>query len=625
MIYLPNPEAEFVESFSLEKIETYRTRIWDAGVAHLSLDRGLMALFMRRLDILKEKAEIENSRLTAHRRRLRRHIITTLKRRYRRGLLNAGGWILKTLLGVATGKDIKEVRQLIAEAANDRGRIHHKVDQLVSRVNQLSEAENRTREYLQEQRLVLTQLQMDVAEIRKIANRTHVGVLRNRKAIILQAYLSALEEQFGIRKRALEAYRLQRRDLEKAELTEEILPEDDLKDILRLAGERGYDAVTTTWYYEHCRVRPLWDDPTALSYIVEIPLIKGTTQGFQLRTFPHFNANLSEWVNLVVNEYVGYNEETGQMVILEACRGHNPAVCQLDLVFRAGLPCERALILGVKEGAEKCKVHARAPPEPATTTIGLNLHVVESMDEQIEIRCLGQPTNRTRIPPGSRTVRFDEEGCQIQGESGWVLEGLEVFDSEMEIHPSMVDTSEIEFPELPNVDFIQPAKISQLHQVKGVAYEQLQMLRPAAKHDLLKPTHSTANTYAIIALIFVAAVILVIYLYCRYGQTGQVKRWRRAIGNFRRDVKTSKPDGAEQTVRYRNSNANGDGEVNLGYFGHVVDPDGVVMALNKMRNRYPGNNPLIPSSPLDPEIGKETTDHPPKTQEDCLSTVSMPT
>ena len=615
LLSLNNPTQEFEQEFSIKALTDARTRITTAAIRHMPLDRGLLENLRRRMDWLIEEATHENALLS----------------RTRRALLDAGGWVLRGLFGVATSKDVNELREMVLEGQQQTETIKHTVNDLVTNVNLLVADINDTKTAVNKQAKVINEIEVDIVNLFEEVNNTRADVNRNQKATLLEAYVSALERRLEIRRQALEEYRLRRRDLENGKLTESVLSRLDLADTLHQAHEKGYETAPLEWYYTHCLVRPLWKDAEAVSAIVELPLLVDNIQGYHLQSFAYHHPVLGEWVSLVINEYVGYNEETGMMVVLKSCAGHNPTICHKDLAFQQGLPCERALILGVAEGVDACKIRAQAAPEARATQVALNSHVVESTDTSLEIRCQGQATRRDEKGQGSFRVLFNRAGCQVQGSSGWVLEGVEIYDTELETTERIVNTTKIEFPDIPQPNYIEPVHLEQLHQLKGVTYKKLKKLKMG--HELLKFTHSTVNTYVIIGLVVAAIITVVVVVYCKYGRSQRIQRVRAACKRLRERVQEHREKIKRRRIEQREQKQVEKEIPNLGitvnelrekYLGHEVPP--YLDPLEWLRRQYLSPNPLLPqptapdgNPPFHPGTG--TTGNDPAERE--LSTVSV--
>lgn len=445
------------------------------------------------------------------------HVVRTDERnrlRHKRGLLNAGGWILNKLFGTATSGQINELRDLVRQGYEDRLVLSHNQEKLATAYNQLAREANISREYLHEHSNALMKLKNELNTFHNRTAKLEHEIYKEHKAILLGDIVATAERRHEIVRQQYQTFLRQRMALEAGRLTEEVLIRADLEEILEKAEKQGYRGATPEWYYEHSRVRPLWSDDHKLTYIVELPMTREQVTGYHLVTFPHYNNGTDTWSKIVTHEYLGYDERDGTIFVLKGCKGAYPVLCQKDMNYHAGLPCERSLILGTREGLLQCRVRLETPKESTAVAVGINEHILTTDDSALEARCQGEPTEILKVEPGSYRVTFAASGCQLQGAGGWVLESVDVHQERLEYAALNINLENIEIPEIPALEHLHESIKLRLHQVEGVELDKLTPLEQI--HPMRRVSHSSVNTYIIIiifgSLIFIACAVALFFL-----------------------------------------------------------------------------------------------------------------
>ncbi len=526
--------------------------------------------------------------------------------RKKRGLFDAGGWLLGKVFGLATGDEISQLKDQVRQGHEQVTTLVHRTNEMATTMNKMIEEEARTRKYLDEHLTAIDNLYTAVKTITIEANRTRNEVNRLKKLHTCDLYVTSLERKYELERQARYAYRDQRMALENGRLTETVMPRDYLANILTKAMERELQTANLEWYYENTVVRPLWEEPTGLSYMVELPVTSTKVVGYHLQAFP-FKMN-EEWFRLVIHEYVGHNEREGQMTILKQCKGIKPMICEKNLRFQTGgLPCERALIGAGVQGYDECSLKLDPPAHTYAFPVALNKFVLTTLDEAVIIRCRGQPTITMPVKPGSHLLHFFNQDCQLQGQSGWMIDSLGVVQSKEELTLNMVDTSELTLPDIPLLESLEPAAVASLSRIDGVQIKQLQPLQEVP--ELLIPDHKSINSYLIIVLF---AIILSYGVY-RFLKWPRARRWLQAWKKACCPIKCCKKDGQPRDLPeliemrevpdFRTMNPavhpRAPTAPQVFPFGRGMpawDPE--MPEYHDMRNQYLGNNPLIPPRAL---------------------------
>ena len=507
--------------------------------------------------------------------------------REKRGLFNAGGWLLGKLFGVATASDVSKLRDAVQDGIRQREALRHHVNELTSSYNQLAREANYTRTVLQKHNTVLAQMESDIEAIVSETNANLKRTQRNFKSILMLDLVSLVERRHQLLQDEVHRYRQQRMALEAGHLTESVLPRDDLKQIFRKVDASGYHHVPMDWYYEHSLIRPLWESAEGLSYIVELPMYKQEVTGYKIKTYP-FMQSAGNWVRIVAEDYVGYDEQDGTMVKLKGCQGHYPTVCETDLIFRAGLPCERSLITGNSVGIRSCSVRIEIPKETIVDSVGINYHIVTTLDNSLETRCHGTPTRHPTIIHGSHMVEFVAGRCQLQGSSGWVLKSVDVNQEKLELRDAWVDMKRIEFPVIPELGMLNITLQHQLHQVEGIPIDLLKPMKPL--HPLLQSSHASFNTYAVISVtgVILLCLLAAMVWLIRTGRVSTVcKKWSgcTCLGC---GTCLKEKEEVNDSVSLSELHA---------HKSQVVPVPEIPETLTELREKYPNfnNNPVLPA------------------------------
>ena len=509
--------------------------------------------------------------------------------RTKRGLFNAGGWLLGKLFGVATNRDVQQLREAIQDGYHQRQTIKHKVNQLVSSYNQLNKDQNRTRGILQRHEALLQQTKDDINGIALISAQNQQLGQRNHKTLLVSNLVQLVERRHALIQAQIDRYRSQRMALEAGRLTESILPRSDLKQVLTTAISKGYQPATMEWYYEHSIVRPVWETDEGFSYIVELPLYTQQVTGYDISSRPTLQTN-GNWVNIVAHSYIGYNEQDGTITKLRGCQGHYPTLCESDLIYRTGLPCERSLVTGNSNGISKCNVRIETPKETSIRTVDINQHILTTLDTFLESRCQDEVTSRFNITPGTHLVTFDANNCQLQGSSGWILDSVDVQQEKLVLQDIVIDMSEIDLPSIPKIDELTLSSQYQLHQIEGIPINTLQPIQPL--HPLQNFTHGSVNSYAIIGIagliLLFSVVALILFM------KSDIDKARFIRNRFNRIAKCACCSKKKEEIKYPDSNS-----LNITHSRqHLVVPPprpDFPDTLDNIRKQYDIVNPILPA------------------------------
>ena len=296
---------------------------------------------------------MENSR---RRMRQRRSLLIngtndTLQRS-KRGLVDIVGHVAKSLFGVATSDDIAMLKQAIKESQHNSRVMFHNQEQLLT-------VFNKTRDYIENNQQSITEIEVEIQQMfRRVqdeSNRTNALTRSVNSLIMARKIDSTLEQMEAIVADFISkshVFHLQRMQLERGWLTEDILPPRILGNILRQIQSNHMGTLPPHWYYQYVRVESMWERPNQLAFRVVIPALSAEEflhYGFKYFYVPVGNhlRVLSGRDEIVVNTATGHSF----VPVRENCIGRDPTVCRPYKVDMHD-NCETSLVSG--SGFEQC-------------------------------------------------------------------------------------------------------------------------------------------------------------------------------------------------------------------------------------------------------------------------------
>ena len=141
VIVIPPPRwGDAEEENGLALIGRVKMFVDRESMATVHIDKGIRKNLMQRMSILTQRMmDLQQHNV------IFRSVDSSNRSRQRRGLINAGGWLLGKLFGVATHKDMEQIRELILQGNSARTAISHKVGELATAYNRMVEEQNQTR------------------------------------------------------------------------------------------------------------------------------------------------------------------------------------------------------------------------------------------------------------------------------------------------------------------------------------------------------------------------------------------------------------------------------------------------------------------------------------------------
>ena len=344
----------------------------------------------------------------------------TLQRRQRRGLLDILGIGAHYLFGLATDREVHAVHALVDRLARDQQRIVSELAEFTTVVNHSLTEIQTNRRQINIITWHLTALANAVKqsishldeELRLQQERTDVELLVSE----LERAAHRYEQSYGIWERRKE-------NLEAGRLTENLLPPDILKSILKTAV--GQDSTTVQplqWYYEYTTVLPIWS-ARRLVYKVQLPVVAyDSWHHVNLKPWP---VPLREWqAQLELPREILRNTKTGDLDITPECYGAHPRVCRRGLITHATRhPCLQKILNAKPSYDEECPVTLkRRFPMDMVHPQPNNEFVLSTAGTELTLLCTGSDAETVNLKSGVYRIAL-KHPCSLRG-SNWTLPGV---------------------------------------------------------------------------------------------------------------------------------------------------------------------------------------------------------
>lgn len=272
--------------------------------------------------------------------------------RTRRGLFNFVGTIGKSLFGVATESDIKQLQDAVNNNRDSLSVISHQHNEMLIIVNA-------TRFQVLENHQTINDLINTTNALREWVAETNYRQSLHR---VVMFRIDMIENVIRQLERSYDKILRMRKDLEHGVLSEELLPLGELKSLITsaLIPKDSNFVSPLYWYYTHMHVKML-QMGNELVYSVDLPLVsKQTSVAKQFQSYPTPNLISNITLQIVVQNGDIFTSHTGKALKLrENCMGHNPMVCSPMPVQRDGTDhsCASALLrLTNREVSQVCPV-----------------------------------------------------------------------------------------------------------------------------------------------------------------------------------------------------------------------------------------------------------------------------
>ena len=349
--------------------------------------------------------------------------------RPKRAPLGFIGKLSHTLFGTVTEDELKAYKDILAASSATLNKTVHRVNLLLSAVKK--------------------------TEINVIANSAHLFKLQrylhsmsravfinfaaSKRAIELLELKNKLEHSVvsleqSVR-RVLSYFALRRRQINSIyhrSLTQDILPQPQLEEILRHARRLGYHTMPAPWYYANCRVAPVWGTLDDITFRVSLPLhddqsyLRYTLKSIPYPVKPGFKAQVK------VKSEVAYSSVTGSLFEPILCVGDQIQVCRGGPLYqKTSFNCERALISRDPVAKRHCSV--RITPSNSTTiqesTPGF--YTISTFTIATKLHCAAHAEKNVKFTSGVYLISLNQS-CSLRGQD-WTLPGLNKFRSPIHI------------------------------------------------------------------------------------------------------------------------------------------------------------------------------------------------
>ena len=435
------------------------------------LTREDTSMWLKRLDRLKPTLDASDSSTNFR-------IVT----RQKRGLINFVGKISKTLFGTATSEDVERIGRILQQSSKEQSKIVHRVNDLLTIVNHSRTYINETRDRVNLVTRHLGEAFRGLRHLGHAINNLSDNQRFIRQNLLIERAIDGVEASAQEIQRQEEHYKTQKMALEAERLTQDVLSERDLKLILaREETDTVHVIKPLQWYYEYCKVEPIWT-MTHLAYRVVLPLVtKNPVTMYNLKAFPQYGNESDVVIKLQVADMFAEDLMTGDVLRPYQCQGHSPVVCKNNIREKGLYYCEKAIIQGDKRHYGQCTVLlSRAEVSRRPHPLPSGEYVLSSPGEFISVRCRLHPPKKLSLSRGVFLINV-EENCMYEGHT-WRLYGIRRTQSEYKLAYTLLDLPTINIPTLlaghVNKFVDETANLEMLSPVKTVSLKPLQYSGP---------------------------------------------------------------------------------------------------------------------------------------------------
>jgi hypothetical protein len=319
--------------------------------------------------------------------------MTSVKRKYlirsKRALLGIVGKISKTLFGTATTEDVERIAEVLRTSVQDQDKLFTRVNSLLTIVNQSNSDITLNRNRLLLVRSHLEEVTSRYNGLIASYNNLTLTIDGLRTNYMIEHMVQAIERHADVIYQQMDNFHTQKLALEDERLTEDLLSEQALTDILQEAETSHTRMVSPIqWYYEYSTVQPIWTKQT-LVYKVLLPLvIPQTFTMYNFHVFPVLNDQGTIVTKMNVVKGLAIDTMTGYMMQPYECKGHAPLVCKNNIKYKAGHECEYAMLHTKGSNFSQCNADVKVGNFDSTVESFHNEgYVLSSKGEAITTRC----------------------------------------------------------------------------------------------------------------------------------------------------------------------------------------------------------------------------------------------
>ena len=421
--------------------------------------------------------------------------------RKRRGILNFVGQLSNVLFGTATEDQISELRQRVNQASTTSAKVVHTVNELISVVNHSQSVLFDTQEHLDTlHNLTETFIAEHAVEIRQWKKEFVTAKTENR----VEALISAAEQQAYYLTRARDVYFRRKLAIEDGRLSEEILPLEDLIDILDAAKQQQLHHLPYNWYYEHIQIKPLWiEEGEYLVYQATLPFTDDSNYLLYHVTSYPAPVYQNNAIQIKVQSPIAFDTEEGTAFVPTHCIGHNPSVCRTGPIYAdTHFSCERGILSQNHELREMCQSHVMPQNDTVVTELSPGEFVIITPGESYAEQCSGERELTIKLEPGVYHIVVHPY-CTLTGDD-WKIRGLITRHSNHTIDDLIVDLDPI------NLDFnITVPDIHHAYKLPWMPLKELRRLniQPIKPEDNVPYTNAETHLTSTVPTVWVNLVL----------------------------------------------------------------------------------------------------------------------
>ena len=410
--------------------------------------------------------------------------LVTGNRNIRSPWIGIGGKILSQIFGLVDSDQMEKYQAFVERNSKNIQSLYHDRDLMLSLYNKT------TTEVSRNQRLIKginTYLQYFKDTVAADRIRLHLDLLFST--------FESLVNEFVSRKQHFE---MQRRHLERGQLTETILPVERLTSILDNIDTQRFIAIKPiVWYYENCHIDSLKFSSKNLLYRVVLPVVDiDEWRRYQIRVWPFPKGSRFYTVDIkrpMIAIYPSTGELIHPMMISD--------VAGRSVIYNSdSYLCERALISD-NVGIGKCHIHEVDVKETTVYYLDDNELILVTLGEQYERQCGTDLKKTNYLEQGTYHVQLNPD-CSYQFQT-FLLKTISVNFRNVTVRP-------LNLPNISIDSFIYPT-------LKSKNMENLDYIAPfdVTKYNFSKPVvidqHSRGISYAnsTLTVIFIATLIFV--------------------------------------------------------------------------------------------------------------------
>ena len=419
-------------------------------------------------------------------------------RRSKRGLINAGGSLLRMLFGTVTQDELIGVQKQLANARRKATVVHHDVVQLVSVVNQSRIATQENRQRINELTTQLQQFQTD--QNRNIGS---FNVLQN--AVLLDETLALIEAVEHLLYKEMHSLELVQRSLEDGRLAENIFPLTILREVIQVAQEAHLVALPNDWYYRNVHISTLLIEDGWFTYSANLPFIGHDTYiRYSLRAWSVPINGSTMTARLVIEPDIALNTGRGHLFVPHHCEGWKPTVCRSGPVYSEDRwLCERGLITSHRPDTEHCDIDIDTLNRTMIFDVGPGRFIIQVLGEDYTLSCEGRSPVKNELAAGTYFIHLPP-GCSLQGDT-WLLFGeiRQMFSRNLNL--KMVHVDPVNLPHLiPQEKLRAYFELHNLSALRG-----MDMVPGGITYDHLDVAHHLSWSNIILSMFIILALLCI--------------------------------------------------------------------------------------------------------------------